>query len=458
VQIPFGINSYRHTSLPLSAQDLVNCYLEPAPPNAKTLAAVIASYGVDTLAAIGSGSLRGGAFIRGILYIVSGTTLYRVSALGVATSLGTIPGAGFVRIVGDENNVAVGTFPDVYYWDGSSVRRVTDTDFDGATWLDYFDGYYIAINPGTGRFQISDNRAPGVWNALDFASAERNPDDLVTSIVDKGELILFGRESGEGRYNSGDADFPLTKISNADFEIGCTCPRGPQKAGNTVFFPGSDLKVYQLEGYTPKVVSTPAIEQAMERATDQNFIGYSWKEAGHAFYGLKSADFAFAYDLSTNLWHKRESYGYDSWRWHSVFQAYNRWLVLDEQSNSIGNLSADVFTEFGATMRWIATGPSLGEDNKRVAIPRLELIFEQGVGLTTGQGSDPQAMLQWSGDGGRTWTNERWRSLGAIGEYRRRAVWNRNGTWRDPIARVTMSDPVRRNLIMATAERQVLGY
>jgi hypothetical protein len=82
-------------------------------------------------------------------------------------------------------------------------------------------------------------------------------------------------------------------------------------------------------------------------------------------------------------------------------------------------------------------------------------VFEQGVGLITGQGSDPQVMLQFSDDGGRTWSSERWRSLGRIGEYRTRTRWLRNGSARDRIYRYAMSDPVRRNLILATTEAEL---
>jgi hypothetical protein len=265
-------------------------------------------------------------------------------------------------------------------------------------------------------------------------------------------MILTGTESAEGFYNSGNADFPLSKIQGSDIEIGCTAPFGPAKSDNTIFFPGSDGKVYRLDGYTPRVISTPVVEQAIARAQDRDFIGLTWGEPGHSFYALKCADFAFSYDISSNLWHERESYGYDSWRWSAVVRAYDRWLVFDAQTSKIGVLSSSVSTEFGAPMRVSATSPPVGEDNVRMTHHRLELVFEQGVGLVSGQGADPQVMLQHSDDGGRTWSSERWRSLGRIGEFKHRAVWNRNGQARDRIYRYSITDPVRRTLILATAD------
>jgi hypothetical protein len=453
MRIPFGTQSYRHTSLPLSAQRMVNCYLEPAPPHAKTFAAVIGAQGVANWATVGS-TLRGAKRIRGVLYVVSGTALYRVSRFGVVTSLGGIDGTGRVFIEGDETNVMVvdPETTDGWYWNGTTVAQITDTDWPGAVWLGYLDGYFCIIAPDSGQFYITANRNPASINALEFASAERYPDDLVTGMVDHGELILFGTESAEGFYNSGASDFPLTKIASADIEIGCPYPFGVAKKDNSMFFPASDGKAYRLNGYTPQVISTPVVEAAMAAATDRDFVGLTWGEPGHAFYGLRCDDFAFVYDIANNLWHERESYGQDAWRWEFVVNAYDKWIVGDRYSNALGYLSPDTFTEFGEILRVECTSPPVSEDNAAITHDVLELVFECGVGLATGQGSDPQVMLQFSNDGGRTWSSEKWRGLGVAGEFKRRTRWNRLGQARDRIYRYAISDPVRRNLILATTE------
>jgi hypothetical protein len=456
MRIAFGSQSYQHVSLPLSAQRMVNCYIEPAPPHAKTFAAVVAAFGVETWKAI-EGTCRGAKVIRGVLYVVAGTGLYRVPEFAPAILLGEVSGSSRVFIEGDENNVMV-VCPDTrdgFYWSGSAFAKITDTDWPGAVWLGYIDGYFIIIQYGTGKFYITANRNPASINALDFASAERVPDNLVTGIVDHGEVVLFGTESFEVFYNSGASDFPLTSVSSGAGEFGCPYPYGPQKKDNSIFFPSHDGKVIRLSGYQPQVVSTPVVEQAMQRATDRNFIGITWDEPGHSFYGIKSADFAFVYDISTGLWHERASHGHDSWRWNCAALAYGHWIIGDDESDSLGKLSGDVFTEFGDVLRAEATSPPVGEDNKRIAHSRVELVFEQGVGLIVGQGSDPQVMLQFSDDGGRTWSNEHWRSLGAYGRFKTRTVWHRMGMSRDRIYRYSITDPVRRNLILATTEAQL---
>ena len=83
---------------------------------------------------------------------------------------------------------------------------------------------------------------------------------------------------------------------------------------------------------------------------------------------------------------------------------------------------------------------------KRTAQHSLQLDMETGVGINIGQGSDPQVMLRWSDDGGHTWSNEHWVSVGKIGEFYRRAIWRRLGMTlkiRDRVYEVSMTDPVK---------------
>lgn len=452
MQIAFGTQSYRLTDRSLSSQRAVNCYLEPAPPKAKTFAAVVPCFGIKQLSTIGTGPFRGGLVVNDKIYVVSGVTLYAVNQAGVGTALGMIPGSRLVSMAADEINVMVVADLKGYVYNGSTVQQITDPDFPGAEWVENFDGYYVVGEPASGEFAISANRDPSSWDGLDFASAEKYPDNLVRGIAQLGELILFGKESGEVWVDSGESDFPLTKSAAGIWEVGSMSRLGPAKADNTVFFPGHDGIVYRLNGYTPQRVSTTAIEQAIQKATDKDFRGLSWVESGHTMYGLFSSDFAFVYDCSTQLWWERLSFRSASWRAAFVILAHKQLYVGDLTSNRFGLLTPDTFTEFGDVLRLSCTAPPISQDNTRLTIPTIELVFEQGVGIPTGQGSDPQVMLRISRDGGRTFGSERWRGLGKMGEFRRRARWNRNGQARDWVPEYAISDPVRRTLVLATAD------
>jgi hypothetical protein len=447
--IPFGTQSYVHRSKPLSAQRMVNCYLEVAPPAAKTAAAVVPSYGIESFATVGTGPMRGGCVVDGVPFVVSGQSLYRISSSGTATSLGTIPNLDDVTMMGDGINVIVVTNTDGYVYDGSSVSQITDSDFPGADWVLYFDGYAVIAEPNSGRIYIAGPLDPKNWNALDFATAEGAPDDILWGVVDHRELFLFGRESIEVWYNSGNADFPFERVPSGFIEQGIMSKWAAGKCDNSVYFLGNDCIAYRLEGYTPVRVSHHAFEQAVEGYSNKTCRVIPFVEGGHKMVAFRFADACWVYDISTQLWHERQSYGYDTWRGKFVLHAYDSYLVADSESASLGKLSGDTFTEFGGILRTECTSPAIWDQNRLISHSLLELCFESGVGLQTGQGSNPLVMLQFSDDGGRTWSSERTASLGEIGEYKTRVRFTRLGASRDRVYRFALSDPVRRTMTNA---------
>jgi hypothetical protein len=58
-------------------------------------------------------------------------------------------------------------------------------------------------------------------------------------------------------------------------------------------------------------------------------------------------------------------------------------------------------------------------------------------------------MLRWSDDGGSTWSNEHWTTIGALGKYKNRAIWRRLGTARDRVFEVVVTDPVKAVIVSA---------
>jgi hypothetical protein len=206
--------------------------------------------------------------------------------------------------------------------------------------------------------------------------------------------------------------------------------------------------VYALNGYQPERISTHAIEQALETAVDREFIGLSWVEGGHSFYAVTCADFTFVYDISTGLWHNRQSYQQPNWNVTHVDLMPDGWLAC--YGEKAGLLSSSTFTEWGEVLRSSAVSPPITGDNNVLFHGMLELVFETGVGLLGSEA--PRVMMRFSDDGGRTWSSERWRSLGQIGEYKSRVRYTRNGAARDRVYEYAISDPVRRTLVFAAAQ------
>lgn len=448
MEIRFGVQSYQTRSRQLSSQRLVNCYLETAPPAAKTQVAIPGAYGIEAYATVPGERLRGGTVVKGVPYTVCGQTLSRILPDRSVVPLGTIPNADDITMAGDGTNLMVVTETDGYIHDGSVINPIADTDFPGATWVGFLDGYFPIIEPQSGRLWVNETPyVPTGWNALDFATAESAPDDLVTGIVDHRELILFGTDTYEVFYNSGNPDFPLTRSSSGVGEVGTDSLFGVAKADNGVFFKGSDGVLYRLDGYRPLRISTHAIEQAIEDMAVKTCKCFSYVEGGHRMVAYRFATTCFVYDVSTQLWHERNSYGAETWVVQFVLQAYNSWLMAGSD-NRLGRL-ADTFAEWENFLRYEITSAPVESDNKEVFTGRLELVFQQGNVPLTGQGSNPKLMLDWSSDGGMTWSNRVDAPMGKTGKYGATTGINRVGVARDRIFRVAITDPFRRTFIKA---------
>ncbi len=87
-----------------------------------------------------------------------------------------------------------------------------------------------------------------------------------------------------------------------------------------------------------------------------------------------------------------------------------------------------------------------------IFLSKLEILIQSGVGLVTGQGSDPQIRLRLSRDGGETWGQEISCSAGQMGEYDARVIFRRLGRGRNLVAEITVSDPVLWEMLEAYAD------
>ena len=176
---------------------------------------------------------------------------------------------------------------------------------------------------------------------------------------------------------------------------------------------------------------------------------------GHKLYALTfpTADKTFVWDASTLLWHEWKSANTGRWLANGAVSAFGKVLIGHFQTGQVGALNPNTFTEFGDTLEGIATAPSIHNDRRRLFHNSFELDMDVGVGVVTGQGSDPQVMLDWSKDGGNTFTPAvHPRSIGKIGTYKTRVRWMGMGSDRERVYRARITDPVSRRIIRAHAD------
>jgi hypothetical protein len=389
------------------------------------------------------------------LFVLQGTTLYVMSTSGLPTSIGTIPGTEPVSMANNGLQLMiVNDAGDGYIATVTTVTKITDVDFPIASSVCFIDGYFIVGRALTKEFYISAINDGFTWDALDFASAEGDPDNIVTVIADHRELWLFGTRTTEVWSNTGDATFPFERVGGAYIVRGCAAKFSPAALDNSLFWLGDDGIVYRANGYTPVRVSTHAIEYRIGQVADRSAArGFGYSQEGHALYVITfPGEFSVAYDAATQQWHDRQTYGRGDWQNHFHAFAYDKHFVGSAYDGVVYELDLDTFTEGMLPFQRIMVMPSLWAEGQRFTMSRLQVDFESGVGLTVGQGDVPQAMLDWSDDGGRIYGTEHWADIGRIGEYTARAQWRRLGQARQRNYRVTVSDPVRVRVLGAYGE------
>jgi hypothetical protein len=466
VKTPILGGAYVARSVNAAANRMVNLYPEVVPEGGKEPAFLQRCPGLQQLTGVSqiassAGPIRGLHTFNNTLYIVSGNTLYKVKNDWIYDPIGTIDGLNPVSMAdnGVQLFVAATTFSYIYNSITDVFAQITDPDFPGAVSVGYLDGYFVFNEPASQRVWVTSLLDGTSVDPLDFASAEGNPDNIVALLVDHREVWLFGTTSIEVWYNAGLADFPLARIEGAFMETGCLAPYSVAKLDNTVFWLGSDARgngiVYRNQGYNAQRVSTHAVEWQLQQYSNlSDAIAYTYQQDGHAFYVLSfpGANQTWCFDVSTGLWHERAGWdGVNFTRHRSQCQVNfdNKIIVGDWQGPKLYVMDTDVYDDDGDVQRWLRSWRALptGQNTlKRTAHHALQLDCESGVGLNSGQGSDPRVMLRWSDDGGHTWSNEHWANMGKLGEYGKRVIWRRLGMTtklRDRVYEISGSDPVK---------------
>jgi len=506
-----------YTARSVNAADnrMVNLFPEAVPEGGMTSGFLNRAPGLRLLATIGTGPIRGlwtHSTGGNDAYVVSGAEFYKIDTDYNATLLGTVSGTGPVSIADSGTQIFLACNPDAYVYTESTNTfvQITDLDFPGAATVCYIDGYFAFNQPNTQIIWVTDILDGTSINPLAFGAAESSPDQVIAVVANNREVWVFGQGTTEVWYDAAITPFPLAPIQGAYNEVGCLAPFSIAKMDNSLFWLGSDPRgygiVYRNKGYNAARISTHAIEYAIQQYGDiSDAIAYTYQEEGHAFYVLNfpTANRTWVYDVATNAWHERASWVNGEFMRHrgQCQMNFNSLTIVgDYENGNIYSLDLNVYADNGTTQKWLRSWRPLppNQNNlKRTAQHTLQLDCESGVGLNgfsnipvpdypdqivilanetlaigpdeflyiggediTGLtlGADPQVMLRWSDDGGHTWSNEHWISMGKIGEYGYRAIWRRLGMTaklRDRIYEVSGTDPNK--IIIVGAELFLSG-
>lgn len=368
----------------------------------------------------------------------------------------------------------------------------SDGAFNGGDVVDTVDNYFVYNDPNTQKFAATNVLSP-ITNPLSFSSKDGAPDNLVSLIVDHREIYLLGENSSEVWVDVGSYPFPFQRIPGTNTQHGIVAKFSMSRVGNSFAYLSRNTRgqaqVMLMSGYTPTRISTHAVEQTLTDQYVGDAIAWTYQLEGHECYVISfpTLNLTWVYDMASNMWHK--------WLWCDNTNTYHRHrgncaalfqgqvMVGDWENGQIYQLDPTNYTDNGQNIRRLRRAPHIVTDLQRQYLQELQIQFQPGVGLTgnttgstsptnavagvgiaglaiAGQnnlatlGANPQAMLRWSSDGGSTWSNEHWSSIGKIGQYKNRAIWRRLGWSRDRVFEVVVTDPINAVIISANLKAE----
>jgi hypothetical protein len=441
-----GVGTYTVSDSQTVASTSINATAAPAIVTASITGTTM------TVTSVTSGSLELGQTIEGS-GVTDGT---------IITAFGTGTGGAGTYTVSASQTVGSTTIYGINW----SVLPANDGPFEGGGTVDITDNYFVYNKPNSQLWAASDLLSP-ITDPLSFASKDGSPDDLVSIIVDRREVYLLGEMSSEVWINSGAVPFPFTRIPGTSTQQGIAAQYSMARMGNSFAYVSKNNRgeamIVRMNGYFPERISTHAVETTLVNQNVSDAVAWTYQLEGHEVYvvsfpSIGTNGLTWAYDNTTGLWHK--------WLYRNNMNEYERHrgnccaffnqqvLVGDYENGKIYQLARNFYTDDGQPIRRIRRAPHITTDLQRQYFHELQIQFQPGVGLSTGQGEDPQAMLRWSNDGGSTWSNEYWTTIGKQGKYQNRAIWRRLGWSRDKVFEVSISDPVKAVIVSANLKAE----
>jgi hypothetical protein len=480
--------AYSLPDVNIDCQRMVNLYvelIESGMGKDEAVAYLKGTPGLEKLFDVGSGPIRcihldglakddGSYFQPDRAFVVSGMEVFMyshdpvsgwsITNLGnLGTSEGPVSAASVSIDYGvtvfvdgsDDNYVYHKTTSSAYTFSTFALHSPAYVSVARATQVVALDNYFIFIVKDTNEYHVSE------WNSLDvsalsFAAAEGDADSIVAVIANQRDLWLLNKRTVEIHANTGNSDFPFERVQGGFIENGCLAPFSVAKIAGIVFWLGRDAAgqgiIYAASGPQHQRISTHAIEQAIKGYdSPEGATAYTYQDGGHQFYVINFAEASWCYDLSTKMWHERASFSDGAFarqraECHAFFPPLGIHLVGDYEDGKLYKYNDQKYTDDGEVIKRLRSTPHVQKGRKNIFHTKLELDIETGVGLdgaTTLQGNDPQMMMRFSDDGGHTWSNEKWTSIGKLGQRLVRAIWRRLGKSRDRVYEISITDPVK---------------
>ncbi len=416
-------------------------------------------------------SFSGGALVPNTLIVSSGAIVDSAAALPGGTTITSI--SFTLNTITLSGNAASNQTGDTFTLTIPAFGQILDPAFLGSDRIDFIEGWLLFNQPATRTFYTN---APVAYT-LTFAGAfyalkDATTDNLVSLFAQNREAWLLGETHSEVWFNSGGTNFAFTRLPGVGPRVGCAAKHSIAAVGAEYCWLGrigeqGENVIVMTNQYSWSRVSTHAIEHAIASyPLVSDAIGDSFEEEGHLIYQITfpTADATWCLDVTTWEESKGELGWFQRLSWNSNTATYHRHqantmvnfadvrLVGDYTTGQIHQQSRKFYTDAGNVLRCQRRTPHIWSkrNRKRIFASSLQIEFKAGVGLQTGQGSNPQCMLRWSDDGAQSWGGEMWAPIGMAGDTQNRAMWFQLGAFRDRVWEANYSDPTPRDIVGAT--------
>jgi hypothetical protein len=392
-----------------------------------------------------------------------GQQLWVTNAAGTTTLVNSLPGTSKVYMVRNAAVVpqtAIVSDGLAYVYQSGALSLWPDLDLPqgsikGVIWLNGFFLFALA----DGRFFWSGLNSTSI-DALDFATAEADPDGLVGIARMRLEIYLIGTKTIEVWSNVTSSSNPFERLPGAVIQSGCSSMATvADQQGRMYWLDDEGVVQRQADGYNNEPVSNREVYDAIRTVSDRSLIrGFAFTTNEHFFYALWHSSFTYVFDAGTGAWHQRKSpYVGGGWRCNAHEYFNGRSVFGNALDGKVGYLDEDSYTEYGDEIVMDCRFPRVDTFPQGGSVQMLELELQTGVGIDTGSpapGTDtitPNLSLYWSDDGGETYKGGRIVPIGRKANWRTRVRVTQLGAFgsKGRVWRVTCSSKVFTSLFAA---------
>jgi hypothetical protein len=390
----------------------------------------------------GPGVDRGGINWNGICYRVMGSKLVTVSSTGVITVIGDVQNNGkLVTLDYSFDLLAIASNDKLWYYSPSTgLDQVTDPDLGIVLDVVWVDGYFMTTD---GEFLVvTELSDPTQVNPLKYGSSEIDPDPVVALLKLRNEIYALNRNTIEVYDNVGGELFPFQRIEGAQIEKGVVGTHACCVYLENIAFLGSGFNeapgVYLGGNAKANKISTQEIDQILLQFTEVELSTVKLearndKAHEHLYIHLPDRTLVFdgaaSQDLGQPVWFTLTSslVGFSKYRAQNLVWCYDKWLVGDPTSTSVGYMVSNISTHYGQKVRWEFGTTIVYNEGRGAIIQNLELV---GLTGSVAYGTDPTINTSYSTDG-ETWSQQKFINAGKTGQRAKRLVWFQQGWMRN---------------------------